>query len=62
MTSPAGRQPALPVNPGEGDDVCIGARLVLTGRAKQWVGIAAWVFYLPALLLLARSSGATLLG
>lgn len=34
-------------------DIAIGARLVLTGQHKQVAGILVWVFYLPALTLLA---------
>ncbi|MCB9703149.1 MAG: hypothetical protein H6711_14740 [Myxococcales bacterium] len=34
-------------------DIAIGARIVLTGRRKQVAGLIVWVFYLPALALLA---------
>lgn len=34
-------------------DLAIGARIVLTGRRKQVMGVLVWVFYLPALALLA---------
>ncbi|MBK7761343.1 MAG: hypothetical protein IPI35_34040 [Deltaproteobacteria bacterium] len=34
-------------------DLAIGARIVLIGRRKQVMGVLVWVFYLPALALLA---------
>lgn len=37
-------------------DIAIGARLVLAGRRKQVAGIVVWIFYLPALTLLAWTS------
>lgn len=41
-------------------DASIGARTVLEGPRRQWLGFATWALYLPAMLALA-SSGATVL-